>query len=782
MRRFKSALSLIICACMLGAVPGLDCSLAAAVIQTQVQAVPVNAGIGAAGASLTNSSGITAAPAIGLTASSLSGMLGANSPVPQLKSEIVAAAMQAPAPAAVGSPVVRQPEVFGAVAAPMASEPVSPVASPIVNAGQTVIRTGSSQAGGIARTLPQAEQTQTRGGLVWHAMSQLQQLLLSFGKSKGSQEGSYPEASRLPLAAPGAANPTAAAASSDNRPMDLVVMFGQSARPLAMDAHLSLVDLSRPDAVSFYARTQQRMLSQIASAGLEADAMASFNATPVATYSRINAATIRVEAGRAAEFRKLLESRGFKVYDNTRRRIVEPVPVKPENMDPLARGPIGLEENLKITKADSVQARAQKAWGAPGLGAVGRFMLKVLAVEIPQPAIGVIDTGADLNHPLLKRVKALVNATSGPNKDENGHGSWVTSMILNYAPWLKSLTHYKVFTGDGGATLDDILKALTMAGNDGNLVISNSWGDDQGDPEGPDAQLVRKLAQEGHIMVFAAGNSGPGANTIGAPAIVQYKDAKTGAIRVISVAAADRSKKIAYFSSRGPGSPKTANDPDYKDHRPDLSAPGYNTDGAWPTDKESEADRVDPVLGPIKSISGTSMATPAVAGAIALLAQVFGVTSIGEKLDAVVNGVMSSLVKTGQSADAEGQGFIDLDAAFKAISQVMTPVVPSLAARIVLGFAARSQSRQARLQDAAAIPEDAVWEYRALGYTPLHIEDQYQRQWLDPSIPRGFAKENRDQAYSRFYAERGEFLKKYPELPLRVSLLGRLQLALGGGR
>ena len=114
-----------------------------------------------------------------------------------------------------------------------------------------------------------------------------------------------------------------------------------------------------------------------------------------------------------------------------------------------------------------------------------------------------------------------------------------------------------------------------------------------------------------------------------------------------------------------------------------------------------KADRVDPVLGPIKAISGTSMATPAVAGAIALLAQVFGVTSIGEKLDAVVNGVMATLVKTGQSDNAEGQGFINVQAAFDALKATMTPVIPSLAARAVVGLAQRSQARQARLRAAA---------------------------------------------------------------------------------
>ena len=95
MRKIKTTLSLIICASVMGVTPGLDCyRAAAAVIQTQIQAVPANAGIGAAGASLTNTGGITAAPAIGLTGVSLSGILNANTPVPQIKSQIPAAPLQ----------------------------------------------------------------------------------------------------------------------------------------------------------------------------------------------------------------------------------------------------------------------------------------------------------------------------------------------------------------------------------------------------------------------------------------------------------------------------------------------------------------------------------------------------------------------------------------------------------------------------------------------------------------------------------------------------------------
>ncbi|MCX5795661.1 MAG: S8 family serine peptidase [Elusimicrobia bacterium] len=903
MKTIKTTLSLIICACMLGVTPGFDCyRAAAAVVQTQVQAVPANAGMSAVGASLTNTGGMTAAPSISLTGTSLSGTLNANSPVPQLKSQILAAPMQTAVPVTAQSPVT---------AAPQAG--VTPI---IIR--EAVIQAGAHQAAGLVKALPKAEPGQAQNGLVWGAFTQLQRMVLSFTKSKGSKgmpdydrgsddhisdpDGSgggidplgnpsrdpnrdtgpdsrdsgdswdgggrsggselfkglsfsksskgskgMPDYDRgsddrvadpdgsgsgidplgnpsrdpnrdtgpdsrdsgdswdgggrsggselfkspvtglsasISLFAPAGvpANTAAAPVSLDNRPVDLIVMFGDTAKPLTRDEHLSLVDVNQRGGVSLYAFAQQRIMMQLGNAGLEADTMAAYNATPIATYARINAATIRVEAGRAAEFRALLEGRGFKVYDNARRHIVEPVPVKPEDMDPVGRGAVGMDENLKISKADTVQALAKKVWGAPELGFWGRLVLRLFGAAIPQPAVGVIDTGADVNHPLLKRLKALVNATSGPNIDDNGHGSWVTSMILNFAPWLKNLTHYKVFTADGGATLDDILKALTMAGNDGNLIVSNSWGDDQGDPQGPDAQLVRKLAQEGHIMVFAAGNAGPRANTVGAPAIVSYKDAKTGAIRVVSVAATDRAKKVAYFSSRGPGSPMTSHDPNYKDHRPDLSAVGYNTEGAWPTTQANEADRVDPVFGPLKAISGTSMATPAVAGALALLAMVFGVTTIGEKLDAIVNGVMSTLVKTGQSADAEGQGFIDLDAAFKAISQVMTPVIPSFAARAVVSLAARSQARQARLRAAAAIPEGAVWEYRALGHMPRQIQDTHLRMTLDQSIARSDAEEYKTGEYEKYYTQRHNLLTRYPELPLRTSLLGRLQLALGGGR
>ena len=499
---------------------------------------------------------------------------------------------------------------------------------------------------------------------------------LAVGQLGAGQSAGRAQAATAPAAGPAGPGNSGAASTSGNGPVDLIVMFGEKKTKLH-DSHISSVDVNLPAGVEQYTRLQQAMLAQLETAGLDAAALEPYKGTPLATYARINAATIRVDGGAAAEFTKRMTENGFTVYPNAERKIIRPVPITPEQMEPEARNAVTMDENLKITKADSVQAIGVQQWGKPELGFWSGLWAKVFKATPPQPKFGVIDSGADVSHPLLKRVKEVKNMTSGENVDDIGHGSWVTSTVLHMAPWSRNTTHYKTFL-NGSATLDDMHKSLTAAGNDGNLVISNSWGDDEGDPSGPDAQLVKKLASEGHIMVFAAGNAGSGKNTIGAPAIVTYKDPTTGAIRVVSVAASGRDKKVAYFSSRGPGSPKTAKDPNYKDHRPDLMAVGYNIEGAWPA-ALGDADRVDGEKGSVKAISGTSMSTPGVAGALALLAMMFGVTEKGAKLDAIVNAVMSTLEKTGQGADAEGEGFLNVDAAYKKLQATFSTIPPDIA-------------------------------------------------------------------------------------------------------
>jgi hypothetical protein len=98
--------------------------------------------------------------------------------------------------------------------------------------------------------------------------------------------------------------------------------------------------------------------------------------------------------------------------------------------------------------------------------------------------------------------------------------------------------------------------------------------------------------------------------------------------------------------------------------------------------------------------------------------------------------------------------------------------------RLHAAWADYQQRRQARIQAAAAIPEDAVWQYRSLLPTPRYIEDQYLGKMLDPRVSPAAAKQYKEKAYRDYYAELDGLLARYPELPYRNSIIGRLAVAL----
>lgn len=156
--------------------------------------------------------------------------------------------------------------------------------------------------------------------------------------------------------------------------------------------------------------------------------------------------------------------------------------------------------------------------------------------------------------------------------------------------------------------------ALTQQFQYGIRIVTNSWGTTgRFDPLDPINLASYRLYQRGMVVTFAAGNSGPGEDTHNPYAVAPW---------VISVGAGDNQGRLAGFSSRGKrGDTGTFTMPDGTTwtyvNEPAIVAPGVDVISTRATADALGLGTADNLF--YATYSGTSMATPHVAGIVALI-------------------------------------------------------------------------------------------------------------------------------------------------------------------
>ncbi len=228
--------------------------------------------------------------------------------------------------------------------------------------------------------------------------------------------------------------------------------------------------------------------------------------------------------------------------------------------------------------------------------------------------VAILDTGADPNHQSLDdmdddiftddpKIVAFKDFVNGREEiyDDHGHGTHCASLIAGtgdqggVAPGAR-LVVIKVMDKDGACYMSDAITALDWClENQADLgidVISFSvGGEGPSDGSTPLDAACNNMVDEGIVMCVGAGNAGPAARSIVTPGTAE---------KVITIGAIDADRSIYQRSSRGP-TPGNI-------YKPDLVAVGVNVTSAR-----------SGTLREKSTMSGTSMATPQVAGAAAVI-------------------------------------------------------------------------------------------------------------------------------------------------------------------
>jgi len=284
----------------------------------------------------------------------------------------------------------------------------------------------------------------------------------------------------------------------------------------------------------------------------------------------------------------------------------EIVPVRFVSAPPSGKGKPGGGRTLPTTQ---VPYGIKMIYGNPGLAPAGVSGGSGVTVA-------VLDTGS-VTHPDFYRADGSYiitdcvdfadrasNMIQGQCTDGHGHGTHVTGTvaaaggtdgkgIFGVAPGA-DIYSYRVLNSQGRGYADDVARAITWAADHGANIISMSLGSSS--PSSLELDAIRYAAGRGVLVVAAAGNSGPNANTIGYPG--GFKEA-------VAVASLNPDEVVSYYSSRGI---TDGNDNSITDREVEVAGPGRSV---LSTSRS----------GGYEYMSGTSMATPHISGLAAKMWQ-----------------------------------------------------------------------------------------------------------------------------------------------------------------
>jgi subtilisin family serine protease len=256
--------------------------------------------------------------------------------------------------------------------------------------------------------------------------------------------------------------------------------------------------------------------------------------------------------------------------------------------------------------------------------------------------VAVLDTGIDAAHPdFAGRIAVSQSFVAGEEvADGHGHGTHVASIALGsgaasggthkgVAPGAR-LVVGKVLDNAGEGLDSEVIAGMEWAAAQGAKVINMSLGAGPTDGTDPMSQAVNRITEDtGALFVIAAGND-QAHETVSSPGTAD---------RALTVGAVDKTAphSVAGYSSRGPRILDRA-------VKPEITAPGTGIVAAK-------------TGGGYASLQGTSMASPHVAGAAAILAQQHPGWTAEQLKDALVSTADPNLA---EGVTEQGAGMVDL--------------------------------------------------------------------------------------------------------------------------